>query len=147
MDPQTYNLFSAVFVVLNFITTIAGVVLVVLSLRETGRSIRKSIDHYSYDIWKTVYLQMANYPKTADLFSLEKDKSLDFKVLSVFLMILDMYANKFSDDYSKLTSEASLLKFVMKSEASRKYWALCKDHFFSDRGFVEAIDQIVASSE
>ncbi len=142
----TNGMLSVYLSITNTIVSILGLIILVVTLVLTARSIRKSVEESTYGVWRQVYDRLAETPQGTSFFGLELDQAVDLKMLSMFLMILDMYAHRYSDNYSKISSENTLLVSIMKSKVSREYWKICRKHFFEDPRFIAEIDKLAQTT-
>jgi hypothetical protein len=126
----------------NTIATAVGTIVLIVTLLLTAKSIRDQISESSYNVWRTLYSNLADDPNSLSFLGFKPDPSVDAHSLSNFLMILDMYANRYSGRYRQMHSDAPLLSKMMKTKESRKYWEMCRDYLFSDAQFIAAIDKI-----
>ena len=142
MEPNTLNSSAEWLPIASMILTIVGLVAIFIQVRQSAKSLSRSIEGHSYNVWRTVYEKLVDCPKAAEFFGFRLKRHMDPKMLAIFLMILDMYANMYSGRYDKLPFEATLLQKIMKSQKSREYWKECKAYFFSGEKFIEEIDKM-----
>ncbi len=142
METEAFNKWSLVVSSASLLVTLLGAIFILLTLRQTNKTIRQSSEQYAYDVWRALYDKLAENRALIALFGISPKERVNVGQLSSLLMILDMYANRYRGDYPKIRSEATLLHQIMSSPASRRLWARYKKHFFSDPAFVDAIDNL-----
>ena len=150
MYTNSFNLYALFYLKANFILTsiallmtLIGIFLTIKAVQKAGISIVKSIETYSYNTWRTIYQDINNQPKILKFFSFEKDKTINIKMLTAFLTMLDMYAVKYADDYTKLSKDKTILTKVFQSPTSLLYWDKCKECFYSNNKFIREIEKII----
>lgn len=134
--------YSLAISIISVLVSIVSVTVIVLTLRKTYLTMRQTADNYAYDVWRSLYSKLSQDKKLLAFFGVNDGEEVDTGQLTFLLMVLDMYANRYRGDYSRIGLEKTLLHRIMESPMSRTLWHRFKNYFFSEPDFINEVDKL-----